>query len=39
MLCFRFQVIMTDHCAHGVDEKSDVASIESIIKKHPEMYN
>ena len=28
---YRIKVVNVEHCAHGVDEPEDVASIESII--------
>lgn len=30
---FKIKVIVVNHCAHGVDEVEDVASIEKIIKE------
>jgi CMP-2-keto-3-deoxyoctulosonic acid synthetase len=30
---FKIKVITVDHCAHGVDEPHDVASIEAKIKE------
>lgn len=30
---YRIKVITVDHCAHGVDEPHDVASIEAVIKE------
>ena len=30
---YKIKVITVDHCAHGVDEPHDVASIEAVIKE------
>jgi hypothetical protein len=35
---YKIKVIMVDHCAHGVDEPEDIASIEAIIAKNPAEY-
>ena len=33
---YRIKVVTVNHCAHGVDEPEDVASIEAIIAAMPE---
>ncbi len=30
---YRIKVIVVDHCAHGVDEPQDVASVEAVLRK------
>ncbi len=30
---YKIKVIVVDHCAHGVDEPHDIASIEEIMRK------
>lgn len=30
---YRIKVIVVDHCAHGVDEPQDVASVEAVLCK------
>jgi 3-deoxy-manno-octulosonate cytidylyltransferase (CMP-KDO synthetase) len=30
---YKIKVIKVNHCAHGVDEPEDIASIEAIIKR------
>ena len=34
---YKIKVIRVNHCAHGVDEPEDVASIEKIIAEDPSL--